>query len=409
MFGARSVLLSVCLTSIWFPPLAHAGSREMGPRLASPQEGEAIVQAAWVLRRGLLPKPDCSHFVHAVYRQAGFPYEYAASRAIFAGVEDFRRVAKPQSGDVIVWRGHIGIVIDPKEHSFYSSTSSGFAIESYQSRYWIGRGIRRFYRFVVNDLPGAAPVLVSVALSRSTSAQVLSNLTKSFPARPPMLIESDRPQAFVRSDILESSLEPAEVLPARTEESPAIGDRTAVAPTNTRMTDQVLVTSHPAPVKKELRAALRRSVDASGQRLLQGGSLESESSVSVVDHFKIVAINLEGDSGFADLKVKQMGWFHYGYAIPRRTTATYRVLLSRQEQGWVLDIPQDLRGLDRDSAVMALTDHLATVQPTPANSPELKSSRTFLHELSPKRKLWNPRSWFRRSRSKTRSLPEMEA
>jgi hypothetical protein len=46
-------------------------------RLVSPEVGEAIVQTAWELRRGLLPKPDCSHFVHAIYTHAGFAYDYA--------------------------------------------------------------------------------------------------------------------------------------------------------------------------------------------------------------------------------------------------------------------------------------------------------------------------------------------
>jgi hypothetical protein len=181
------------------------------------------------------------------------------------------------------------------------------------------------------------------------------------------------------------------------------------------MSDQVLVTSRPTPAKKEVLAAVRWSVDANGERLLQGGSLDSQPSVSVVDRFRIVAVNLQGNSGLADLEVKQMGAFEYGKAIPKRTTARRHVILSRQEQAqaqrWVLVMPQDLICLNRQLAVMALTDHLATVPPTPANRPELKASRRLLHELSSERKLWHPRTWFRlsRSSSKARSLPEMES
>jgi NlpC/P60 family len=419
MFGARSILLAACLTSICVPPPAQAASRQMGLRLASPQEGEAIVQAAWELRHGLFPKPDCSHFVHAVYMQAGFLYDYAASRAIFAGIDGFRRVTKPQSGDVIVWQGHIGIVIDPKEHSFYSSVTAGFAIQSYQSRYWIGRGIPRFYRFVVSDLPGSPPLLANLALRGSASGQVLSNLTRSFPAQLPALMQSDTAQILVRSDGWESSApESAQVRPAQTrEQHPAMEDRPAqmkaseAARNDTRMTDQVLVSSRPTPGKKEVLAAVRRTVDAGGERLLRSGSLDSLPWVSVIDHVKIVAINLQGNSGFADLEVKQMGAFQYGEAVPRRAMARIRVMLSRQEQGWVAVMPQDLMCLNRDLAVMALTDHLASLPPTPANNSELKVSRRLLNELSSERKLWHPRTWFRLSRSsgKARSLPEMES
>src|SRR5499427_8549606 len=210
MFGARSIILLLCLTSICVPPPAQAASRAAGVRLASAQEGEAIVQAAWELRHGLFPKPDCSHFVHAVYTQAGFLYEYAASRAIFAGIDGFRRVSKPQSGDVIVWQGHIGIVIDPKEHSFYSSVTAGFAIQSYQSRYWIGRGIPRFYRFVVNAVPDPPPLRANFSLRRSTSGQVLSRLTQTHRAQTPMLMQVD--QILGQSDSSESlTLESARV------------------------------------------------------------------------------------------------------------------------------------------------------------------------------------------------------
>src|SRR5262249_24201180 len=181
-------------------------------------EGEAIVLAAWELRHGLFPKPDCSHFVHAVYTQAGFEYEYAASRAVFAGIDGFRRVTHPQSGDVIVWQGHIGIVIDPKEHSFYSSVTAGFAIQTYQSRYWIGRGMSRIYRFVVNDVPDPPPMLANFNLRRSSSGQVLSHLAQSVPAQPPMLMELETAQDLMQSGSSESSaLESARVRPAQTQ------------------------------------------------------------------------------------------------------------------------------------------------------------------------------------------------
>ncbi|HLJ86085.1 MAG TPA: NlpC/P60 family protein [Candidatus Angelobacter sp.] len=113
------------------------------------------MEAAWELRKGLGYKPDCSHFVNAVYAQAGFDYEYIRSGDIFAGVGPFQRVFQPQSGDVIVWMSHVGIVVDPEEHTFYSSTMSGFAIESYQSRYWMNQGHPRFYRYLVDEAHAA--------------------------------------------------------------------------------------------------------------------------------------------------------------------------------------------------------------------------------------------------------------
>jgi len=423
MFRARSILLvlSFCFTSICVPSAAEAAPLQTGLRLASPQEGEAIVRAAWELRRGLLPKPDCSHFVHAIYTQAGFLYEYAASRAMFAGIAGFRRVTRAQSGDVIVWQGHIGIVIDPKQHSFYSAVTSGFAIESYQSRYWVGRGIPRFYRFVVDDLPSSPPLLANIALHGPASLQLLAGLARPFPAQPPVLMQSDIPQILAQSDSPENSTPESahmEDRPAKTQEQRPvirIEDRpvqihaSKTRATDAHISDQVLVTSRPAPTKKEVLAALRRSVETNGERLLQAGSLDSQPSVSVVDHFKIVSINIEGNSGLAELEVKQVGAFEYGKATTRRTKTRLQVILSRQEaQSWVLVMPQDLICLDRHLAVMALADHLAAVPPAQANSPELKVSRKLLNDLSSERKLWDPRTWFRLSRSSGNARPSPE-
>ena len=79
-FAPRSCHFAFRLSVI--PLAAQIALEQMGPRLVSPQQEEAgeanaLVPAAWDLRRGLIPNPDCSHFVfvfvYAVYKQAGFP------------------------------------------------------------------------------------------------------------------------------------------------------------------------------------------------------------------------------------------------------------------------------------------------------------------------------------------------
>lgn len=123
------------------------------PRKLTPREGEAIVSAAWQRSQETLRRPDCSHLVHEVYALAGYPYPYASSFDLYTGTESFVRVAKPQAGDLAVWRGHVGIVIDPTEHSFYSSVRSGLRTEFYDAPHWKGRGVVRFYRYVGNLPP----------------------------------------------------------------------------------------------------------------------------------------------------------------------------------------------------------------------------------------------------------------
>lgn len=91
---------------------------------------------------------DCSHLVHAIYQRAGFPYKYADSEDLYAGVEGFERVPHPQPADLVVWHGHVGIVIHPAHHAFFSFLSTGPNVDDYSSRYWRGRGEPRFYRYV---------------------------------------------------------------------------------------------------------------------------------------------------------------------------------------------------------------------------------------------------------------------
>ncbi|MGZ4888163.1 MAG: NlpC/P60 family protein [Candidatus Angelobacter sp.] len=91
---------------------------------------------------------DCSHFVQYLYEQAGLYYGYAPSRVLYDGMEGFRRVLHPKAGDLIVWRGHVGIVVDPAERTFLSALRSGVKTSSYESHYWKRRGKPRFLRYV---------------------------------------------------------------------------------------------------------------------------------------------------------------------------------------------------------------------------------------------------------------------
>ena len=73
-------------------------------RLLTRAQGVEIARVAMNSRHPLSSQYDCSHFVHGLYRKAGFPYEYAPSSTLYTGVPQFWRVSSPQPGDVAVWR-----------------------------------------------------------------------------------------------------------------------------------------------------------------------------------------------------------------------------------------------------------------------------------------------------------------
>jgi len=91
---------------------------------------------------------DCSHFVQWLFERAGLYYGYAPSRILYAGMAGFKRVHHPEAGDLIVWPGHVGIVVDPEEETFLSALRSGVKTASYTSRYWKRRGRPRFFRYL---------------------------------------------------------------------------------------------------------------------------------------------------------------------------------------------------------------------------------------------------------------------
>jgi hypothetical protein len=117
-------------------------------RTLTPEDGLVVIAAALDSRIRLDPEPDCSHLVHAIYRRAGFPYSYAPSSDLYVGTKEFQRVIHPQAGDLVVWRGHAGIVVNPAHHVFFSALRSGLGTDSYDAPYWKERGRIRFYRYI---------------------------------------------------------------------------------------------------------------------------------------------------------------------------------------------------------------------------------------------------------------------
>jgi NlpC/P60 family len=151
-------------------PSRDDGSRQTGQNQSSPykpvsryrmltqKEERGIVKAVWAHTPYEPDVQDCSHTVHQIYAAAGYEYPYASSFDLYRGTANFVRVAHPQPGDLIAWPGHVGIVLSPKKHSFYSLVSTGLQAQDYRGAYWRGRGHARFYRYIVErNTPSQRP------------------------------------------------------------------------------------------------------------------------------------------------------------------------------------------------------------------------------------------------------------
>jgi NlpC/P60 family len=128
---------------------------EQEPPTLTSDDGLSVIAAALDFHGYSNSPRDCSHLVHAIYVRAGFPYRYARSSDLYVGTGEFQRVIRLQPGDLVVWRGHVGIVVNPAQHLFYSAMRSGPGTDTYDAPYRKRRGQARFYRYIKGNRTNA--------------------------------------------------------------------------------------------------------------------------------------------------------------------------------------------------------------------------------------------------------------
>ena len=283
-------------------------------RLLSSEQGQVVLSAAREHRENVRRKPDCSHLVHEVYRRAGYDYPYATSFSLYAGVRSFVRVKTPQPGDLIVWRGHVGIVFDPGMHTFYSSLSSGLGVDSYVSRYWRGRGPARFYRFVPEG-PGG------------------------------ILMAAGPPQRPKRAPGRATTAGLAAVSPAA---SP-----TLVIPSSIR-----IVTSSPRPTREQVAEALSELSNAAVD-LLRGDDLAAlRQPVIIYDQLRVRGVKVKGKKGRARIQIDSRVTIDGKKIKQKRRSRKQRWELRRDNAGWRVLRPQNQVYVSREVAVHVLAEKL---------------------------------------------------
>src|SRR6516162_10825785 len=196
--------------------------KEPTTRLLTAKEGRSIVNVALEQKQPPLGTQDCSHLTHQIYLSAGFDYPYASSFELFSGDENFVRVKFPRAGDLIVWPGHVGIVVNPSQHSFSSLGRTGLGVRDYESPYWKSRGKPRFYRYKVQNgtVVAAARVRPSPQISNITGQQSEVAVTEQRPAELNSTVNQPSKVASEQTALLYGPLPPAEL--TETGSAPAV-------------------------------------------------------------------------------------------------------------------------------------------------------------------------------------------
>ncbi|MFI5089391.1 MAG: NlpC/P60 family protein [Terriglobales bacterium] len=312
-----------------------SGKRHQDPaaaRLLSQDEGLSVLGAALESRVHLGAKSDCSHLVHAIYERAGFPYPYVSSSDLYAGISEFRRVTRPQPGDLVAWPGHVGIAISPVQHSFYSALHSGLGVEKYDAPYWRARGRARFYRYVK-----AAPGTVQAANARAArlSPATFGNAES----------RGDQEKAGVRTP------------------SPAAAPEvSAVVPT-------VAVVDSARPSAGEITGALTQAFSDTAEALHGKDVLALPHPLIVFDELEVEQVRIERGQGWAEVRIRHTlpvtaGQVKHGKPPERQRWP----LRHRDQNGWELVLPQGEIYLPRDAAVRVLAHQLTDITDNPEAS-----------------------------------------
>lgn len=341
--------------------LATIASAQDGPpsaRMLNAGEGLILVNTASKQQGEAVRKTDCSHLVHRIYELAGFPYPYASSYDLYDGIDNFRRVSAPRPGDLVVWRGHVGILTDAVRHIFYSSVSSGFRTEYYDGPYWRSQGRPRFYRYLLQIQGPAEFTATNASGPRRNSTSPVRPVHQEILDAPPLetnastIADSPAPSPNTKSPLNHPSALPSSVVVM------AVGN---------------------IPTEEEVGEAISEFNSAAGNLLRDWPTENSKRAVLVYDKLRVVRIELKHDRGWVNAVVEErLSIGDKGFEGKRRVEKL-RWELRRTPQGWQLQMPADRAFVPRDVAVQALAGQLAFLT---QHEPDSDDRNRSLHDQS---------------------------
>ena len=341
--GSQSLALAlgvVCLMGL--PARAQVADphpqKPPATRLLTVKEGRSIVDVALEQEPPPRGTQDCSHLTQQIYASAGFEYPYASSFELFSGDENFVRVKSPRAGDLIVWPGHVGIVVNPSQHSFSSLGRTGLGVRDYESPYWKSRGQPRFYRYKVQNgtVVAAARVRASPQISNITGQQ--SEVAVTEPVYQPSKVASEQ------TALLYGPLLPAEL--------------TGTAAPLVPATIMVAEGSKP-PTRDEVTEGISELIDATGNRLQSVDFFKFRLPVVIVERVTVERVEIKRDHGWAHLRIDSKVSIVEGTTQPKQLRENVRVELRRVTAGWEAVNPPDRAYVPRDLTVKSLAAQLA--------------------------------------------------
>jgi hypothetical protein len=348
---SRFIFVALCLataSAALGQNIRPTSAEAPGPRPIARAEGRRILATipTVTLEVESESETDCSHLVHDVYERAGFVYDYVSSRELYIGSTNFTRVRVPQAGDLVVWRGHVGIVIDPKEHSFFSFVRSGPDTQFYDSSYWRSRGIARFFRYVTKR---------PLYSSRTLEAE-------GHPDHKPL--EGDRcssenhPPSGLSKVAVALALHPVPTIDA--------SSRTTVETPR----EIVLQVAGKSPSPEEVVAAFVEMNQDSGESLRTRSLNSPGKSIIVYRGLRVSAVQIRGQSGTALVEVESLGTLGDTRTGSQLGWREQSLEFEKKKRVWVVNPVNDTAYVKREVALQVLTVRLADLAKNIDTTPE---------------------------------------
>jgi hypothetical protein len=329
----KFALQFLCLLAAFTGSAAKADDDYSNTVLLSPDQGEALAAFALRSEKRIRTKPDCSHLVHQLYARAGLIYPYEDSRVLYRGITDFQRVKKPQAGDLVVWLGHVGIVLSTEEKTFISSVHSGILAESWMAPHWVRRGHPRFYRYRIGpeaDMNLLAKIMDDETQQTETWTSTRNGTGAELPS--PETRESDEP---------EHAIEPLSAQNARNISESEHVSNSIVA----------LVSQRQTPSKRQIAAALMESSKAHARRLMDDETLDVTRPFVAFSQLEVEKIKIKRENGSITIRLNEMMSQEDGRILPARTTERELKIFRRNDGVWVISDLQERTYLPEEQAL----------------------------------------------------------
>ncbi len=292
------ILACVCLGALLPAAMQSAAFAEdaaPASRLLSEKEGRAIVKIAWKLQP-VASAQDCSHLIHQIYQSAGFDYPYQNSFDLYSGGEKFARVKSPHAGDLVVWPGHVGLVVNPSQHSFYSLVRTGLEEQDYEGPYWRSRGTPRFYRYRIDS-----SAVMNVAAKHATATD---------------------PEERSAPDAAPTAAAPPATVPRAESAAPAYP------------ASIVISAAKKLPTRDEVAASISALAAANANAVAADEPSKIQMPVVIVAQIAVNRLELKRDHGWAYVQISSVGSISGGQFHPDRRDEEVRWQLHRSKSSW---------------------------------------------------------------------------